>query len=65
VGVIERDQGHFGRPDDLAYGRPPLQGTVYRVRFWQHDLWPDYRGGAKDSVAADLFDHWLMPEGVR
>jgi len=62
VGVIERDQGPFGRPEDLAYGRAPRVGTVYRVRFRQREVWPDYRGGPRDTVAADLFEHWLDRE---
>lgn len=64
VGVIERVQGQFYRPEDLAYGRAPKLGTVYRVLFRQHDLWSDYSGRGGDGLTADLFDHWLTAEGT-
>jgi nitrile hydratase len=47
-------------PEHLAYGRrdgPTV--AVWRVRFNQVDLWPDYRGHPMDSVTADLFETWL------
>jgi nitrile hydratase len=47
-------------PEHLAYGRlghPPV--PLYRVRFRQPELWPDYRGNAQDTVVVDIFEHWL------
>jgi nitrile hydratase len=32
---------------------------LYRVRFEQQELWPDYNGGARDSTMIDLYEHWL------
>jgi nitrile hydratase len=53
---------HDPNPEDMAYGRrdrPPV--PVYRVRFGQRTLWPDYAGPAADSCVVDLFEHWLEP----
>ena len=62
VGVVERDQGAMPLPENLAYGRTgQAVEPVYRVRFRQRDLWPDYQGPEGDSVAADLHEHWLEP----
>jgi nitrile hydratase len=65
-GTIAAIAGRDPNPEALAYGRhdePPV--TLYRVRFRQHDLWPDYRGNAKDSVEVDIFEHWLEASGER
>lgn len=50
-------------PEALAYGRDGLPRlAVHRVRFRQRDLWPDYAGGAEDSVVVDLLEPWLERE---
>ena len=61
-GVIERYVGHFKNPEELAYGRSglPLR-ALYRVRFLQSHVWPDYDGAAGDAVYIDLYEHWLQP----
>jgi nitrile hydratase subunit beta len=61
-GVIERFVGYFRNPEELAYGRSgqPLR-ALYRVRFIQSDVWPDYQGGAADTLHIDLYEHWLQP----
>lgn len=62
TGWIDRCHGSFRNPEDLAYfrpGEPPL--PLYAVRFRQADVWPDYRGGPNDTVAADIYEHWLEP----
>ena len=49
-------------PEQLAYGRDGLPALpVYRVRFAQAELWPDYAGHAGDAVVVDLFEPWLEP----
>lgn len=60
TGVIERLCGKFGNPEELAYARSgePKQ-PLYRVRFAQTDLWPDYHGRAEDVVEVEIFQHWL------
>jgi nitrile hydratase subunit beta len=59
-GTIERLCGVFGNPEELAYGRPgtPKQ-PLYRVRFMQRDLWPDYRGNGADTIEIEIYQHWL------
>jgi nitrile hydratase len=61
-GVVESLAGHHANPEELAYGRDGLpREALYRVRFEQRALWPDYGGAAGDSVVADLYEHWLEP----
>lgn len=60
IGVVERQQGHYRSPEELAYGK--LDGALrplYTVRFAQRDLWPDYGGQPHDTLVADIFEHWL------
>ena len=60
LGVIERVCGRFRNPEELAYGRwDGPKGTLYRVRFNQQTLWPDYRGQPADTVYIEIFEHWL------
>ncbi|HMA90075.1 MAG TPA: SH3-like domain-containing protein [Burkholderiales bacterium] len=59
-GVIERLCGAFANPEELAQmrdGLPPR--PLYRVRFLQREVWPDYRGGRDDTVDVEIFQHWL------
>jgi nitrile hydratase len=61
-GTVESNAGAFGNPEELAYGRsgePPV--ALYRVRFEQAALWPDYEGAARDTLVADIYEHWLEP----
>ncbi len=59
-GVIERAAGKFRNPEELAYGRSgEPKRTLYRVRFEQHEVWPDYSGAAGDTIDVDLYEHWL------
>ena len=59
-GVIERLCGTFGNPEELAQQRSgePKQ-PLYRVRFAQADVWPEYRGKAEDVLEIEIFQHWL------
>ncbi len=60
VGVIERLCGAFPNPEELAYHRPGLPAQpLYRVRFRQKDVWPDYRGPGSDTVDIEIYQHWL------
>ena len=62
VGIVERDLGDSPNPEELAYGRSGLPRVrLYRVRFRQLDLWPDYQGQPGDTVDVDIFQHWLEP----
>lgn len=54
--------GAFPNPEELAYGRNGLPARMlYRVRFKQGDIWPDYDGPADDTLEIELYEHWLMP----
>ena len=65
-GVIERLCGNYGNPEELAFNRSGLpQQPLYRVRFRQRDLWPDYSGTAQDTVEVEVYQHWLEPGGPR
>lgn len=59
-GVIERVCGKFGNPEELAQQRSgePKQ-PLYRVRFRQQEVWPDYRGNPEDALEVEIFQHWL------
>ena len=62
AGVVERICGAFPNPEELAQmrdGLPPQ--PLYRVRFLQKDVWPDYQGSAADVVEIEIFQHWLEP----
>ena len=62
TGVVERICGAFANPEELAFGRDglPLR-PLYRIRFRQTELWPDYAGRAEDTVDVEVYEHWLEP----
>jgi Nitrile hydratase beta subunit, C-terminal len=61
-GVVERVCGEFRNPEQLAYGRDGLpKQPLYRVRFRQQELWPDYGGGMADCTEIEIYEHWLEP----
>jgi nitrile hydratase len=62
VGVVERVCGPFPNPEELAYGRSGLPARpLYRVRFRQRDVWPDYAGLPDDCVEVEIYEPWLEP----
>ncbi len=59
-GVIERICGAFPNPEELAQMRSGLPAQpLYRVRFAQSEVWPDYRGARADTLEVEIFQHWL------
>jgi nitrile hydratase subunit beta len=61
-GVIERFCGTFPNPEELAYNRAGLPAQpLYRVRFRQAEVWPDYAGAASDTLDIEIYQHWLEP----
>jgi hypothetical protein len=59
-GVVERLCGAYPNPEELAYRRSGLPAQpLYRVRFLQRDVWPDYRGSTTDTVDLEIYQHWL------
>ena len=66
TGEIERICGAFANPEELAYNRPGLpRQPLYRVRFRQAELWPDYAGPATDTIEIEIYQHWLEPGEAR
>jgi nitrile hydratase subunit beta len=62
IGEIERVCGAFRNPEELAYARVDTSRVpLYRVRFAQNTVWPDYRGNLRDSVDIEIYQHWLEP----
>ena len=62
TGEIERICGDFRNPEALAYGEDGLpKQTLYRVRFDQTHVWPDYAGPPHDKVEIEIYEHWLEP----
>ena len=63
AGTIERYCGAFPNPEELAYGRSGLPAQpLYRVRFLQRTLWPDYQGRPDDCLEIELYQHWLTQD---
>lgn len=61
-GVVERLCGAYGNPEELAYARSGLpRQPLYRVRFRQEEVWPEYSGNRDDTVDIEIFQHWLEP----
>ena len=61
-GTIAQVLGSYPNPEELAYRRTGLPApTLFRVRFRQQDIWPDYTGSHDDSLDIELYDHWLTP----
>ena len=62
TGQVAFVHGAFRDPERLAYHRPGLPALVlYKVRFRQSDLWPDYAGSKDDQLEVDIYDNWLRP----
>lgn len=59
TGRIVCDFGPFGNPETLAYCLPTDKRELYKVRFEQKSVWPDYRGNPNDTVDLDIYEHWL------
>lgn len=63
AGAVQRVLDCFPDPEERAYGRSGLPGRrLYRVRFRQADIWPDYSSPAGDTVDIEIYEHWLEPE---
>ena len=59
-GHVERLCGAFPNPEELAYDRDGLPAQpLYRVRFRQHEVWPDYAGPEHDTIDVEIYQHWL------
>jgi nitrile hydratase len=62
AGIVERLCGAYPNPEELAYARPGLpRQPLYRVRFLQREVWPDYAGSPADTLDIEIYQHWLEP----
>ena len=62
IGVVEHIYGEFANPEELAYGHDGLpKRPLYRIRFQQVNVWPDYAGSVGDTLNVDIYEHWLEP----
>jgi len=62
VGVVERICGPFPNPEELAFGRNGQPARpLYRIRFRQTAVWPNYVGPPDDSIEVEIYEHWLEP----
>lgn len=61
-GKIARVLDSFANPEELAFGRDGLpKRPLYRVRFAQSRVWPEYTGATGDTIDVELYEHWLEP----
>ena len=62
TGVVAHTHGAFRDAEKLAYHKPGQPKRVlYKVRFKQAELWPNYTGPASDTLESDIYEHWLKP----
>lgn len=62
TGEVERLCGEHRNPEDLAFGKYDTDKyPLYRVRFDQKHVWPDYDGPARDRIEVEIYEHWLEP----
>lgn len=62
TGIVERICGAFHNPEELAFGEyKGKERVLYRVRFMQTHLWPDYAENPGDTVEIEIYEHWLDP----
>ncbi|MCA8928966.1 MAG: nitrile hydratase subunit beta [Alphaproteobacteria bacterium] len=60
-GEIVSILGTFPNPEQIAYYQKGDPLVLYEVRFASAEVWGDYAGSPKDSILADIYDHWLEP----
>ena len=59
TGTVTAKLGAFDNPELLAYALKGPKKMLYRVTFKQMELWPGYAGSPKDTLAVDIYEHWL------
>lgn len=61
-GLVERVCGRHGDPSFLAFGLEAPLVQLYRVRFYQRDIWPeqyDPETDHGDVVEVEVYEQWL------
>lgn len=62
IGEVERICGEMANPEELAYGFDGKPDRVlYRVRFKQREVWPNYDGPEHDIIEMEIYEHWMAP----
>ena len=60
IGVIVAHCGNFLNPESLAHGGDGLpKQPLYRVSFYQSEVWVKYQGESQDRILVDIYQHWL------
>ncbi len=61
-GVVLEFIGMYLDSETRAHGGSGLpELPMYRVEFYQTELWPDYAESRSDKLWIDLYEHWLEP----
>lgn len=65
-GVVVKKFGAWRNPEELAHGKPGLpKQPLYMVKFDMDGVWSGNGTYAKkDTVTADLYEHWLEATGA-
>jgi hypothetical protein len=61
IGAVVRRHGEFANPELRAYNLAGPSKTLFKVRFAQSHIWPDYSGLPTDTIDLDIYEHWLLP----
>jgi nitrile hydratase len=62
-GSVVEVMGQYQNPSLLAFHETCVSKIwLYRVHFEQVDIWPTYSGPNGDTVEADIYEHWLIPD---
>ena len=62
IGIVERYCGNFKNPEQLAVAHPtPAIIPLYRCRFLQIEIWPNYLGAETDTLEIEIYEHWVDP----
>ena len=61
TGVVERELGVFGNPEELAYNRHGDARALFRVRFKMDEVWGAEAENPNDTLDAEIYAHWLEP----
>lgn len=59
AGTVERLCGTYDNPELLAIGLKGPAQPLYRVRFKNVDVWPEYVGHPNDTVDVEVYQPWL------
>ena len=61
-GEVVSIHGTFPDPEQIAYYQKGEPRVLYEVKFSPTEIWSAYSGSPKDTILADIYDHWLEPD---